>query len=190
MYWLDLVRFADTSYNEDQHRNIYPYGDYVIRAFNDGMPFVSSPSQLAGDLFRTDALAAHRVGIQPPESVSTEAGSQGSESSPSTRRLRTYDAAVWMGATLGCAECHDHVDPYTSKDFYVSPPLRRHRGRCGADASCIAMPEIAVPSAADVGVRLDDLRQQLAVAPTASRHVRGRRADFVAGNDASSRRRR
>jgi len=121
--WLDLVRFADTNgYNEDQHRNIHPYRDWVIAAFNDDMPFDRfTVEQLAGDLLPSPTVPQLvATGYNRLNKVSSETGSQEKEFAIkyAADRARTT-AAVWMGATLGCAECHDHkFDPYTARDFY------------------------------------------------------------------------
>ncbi len=122
-YWLDLVRFADTvGYHGDQDHNASPYRDYVIDAFNDNIPLDQfTREQLAGDLLpgsTTDQKIAsgynrllqtsHEGGVQPKEYLAIYAAD----------RVRNL-SAVWMGATLGCCQCHDHkYDPYTSKDFY------------------------------------------------------------------------
>ena len=123
VYWLDLVRYADTvGYHGDQDHNVSPYRDYVIDAFNRDMPLDQfTREQLAGDLLpgsTTDQLIAsaynrllqtsHEGGVQPKEYLAIYAAD----------RVRNV-SAVWMGATVGCAQCHDHkYDPYTSKDFY------------------------------------------------------------------------
>jgi hypothetical protein len=121
--WLDLVRYADTvGYHGDQDHNIAPYRDWVIDAFNDNMPFDQfTREQLAGDLIpgsNVDQKIAsgynrllqttHEGGLQPKEYLAIYAAD----------RVRNL-SAVWMGATLGCAQCHDHkYDPFTAKDFY------------------------------------------------------------------------
>ena len=123
MYWLDLVRYADTvGYHGDQDHHASPYRDYVIDAFNLNTPFDQfTREQLAGDLLpkpTTDQLIAtcynrllqtsHEGGVQPKEYIAIY----------SADRVRNV-SAVWMGATVGCAQCHDHkFDPYTAKDFY------------------------------------------------------------------------
>lgn len=122
-YWLDLVRYADTvGYHGDQDHNISPYRDYVIRAFNRNKPFDEfTIEQLAGDLLPSggdDPLVAsgynrllqtsHEGGVQVKEYLAIYAAD----------RVRNI-SAVWMGATVGCAQCHDHkFDPFTAKDFY------------------------------------------------------------------------
>ncbi|HJZ53342.1 MAG TPA: PSD1 and planctomycete cytochrome C domain-containing protein, partial [Gemmataceae bacterium] len=123
MYWLDLVRYADTvGYHGDQDHHASPYRDYVIDAFNDNMPFDRfTREQLAGDLLPNPTVdqkiatcynrllqTSHEGGVQPKEYIAIYAAD----------RVRNL-SAVWMGATVGCAQCHDHkFDPYTSRDFY------------------------------------------------------------------------
>lgn len=123
MYWLDLVRYADTvGYHGDQEQPITPYRDYVIQAFNDNMPFDEfTREQLAGDLL-PNAGQRQKIasGYNRLLQTSHEGGVQVKE------YLHKYDAdrvrnlsGVWMGATLGCAECHNHkYDPYTQRAFY------------------------------------------------------------------------
>lgn len=123
MYWLDLVRYANTvGYHGDQEHAIAPYRDWAIKAFRDNMPFDEfTIEQLAGDLLpdpTTDQLIA--TGYNRVLQTSHEGGVQKGE------YLHKYDAdrvrnlgGAWMGATLGCCECHDHkFDPYTQHDFY------------------------------------------------------------------------
>ncbi len=123
MYWLDLVRYADTvGYHGDQEHHISPYRDYVLKAFNDNMPFDRfTVEQLAGDLLpqpTTDQLIA--TGYNRLLQTTHEGGAQDKEylAIYSADRVRNF-GAVWMGATIGCAQCHNHrYDPYTQKDFY------------------------------------------------------------------------
>jgi hypothetical protein len=123
VYWLDLVRYADTvGYHGDQDHNISPYRDYVIDAFAANVPFDRfTREQLAGDLLPGATIdqkiatgynrllqTSHEGGVQPKEYLAIYAAD----------RMRNL-SAVWMGGTLGCAQCHDHkFDPYTAKDFY------------------------------------------------------------------------
>ncbi|MCG6157978.1 PSD1 and planctomycete cytochrome C domain-containing protein [Rubinisphaera margarita] len=123
IYWLDLVRYADSlGFHGDQERSVSPYRDYVIRAFNDNKPFDEfTIEQLAGDLLAEPTLesrvastynrlnrASGEGGVQPKEYLAKYAAD----------RVRTL-GTVWLGTTVGCAECHDHkFDPYTIKDFY------------------------------------------------------------------------
>ena len=123
IYWLDLVRYADTSgYHSDENVSIWPYRDYVIKAFNDNMPFDQfTLENLAGDLL-PNASAVQKVasGYNRLNQTTAEGGAQAKEylAIYAADRVRTT-ASVWLGATLGCAQCHDHkFDPFTAKDFY------------------------------------------------------------------------
>jgi hypothetical protein len=123
VYWLDLVRYADTvGYHGDQDHNSSPYRDWVIDAFIDNMPFDQfTRTQLAGDLLPeagTDELIA--TGYNRLLQTSHEGGVQAKEylAMYAADRVRNL-SAVWLGGTLGCAQCHDHkYDPYTTQDFY------------------------------------------------------------------------
>ena len=122
-YWLDLVRYADTvGYHGDQDHNAGLYREYVIRALNADMPFDQfTREQLAGDLLAepTDAQLA-ASGYNRLLQTTHEGGAQDKEylAKYAADRVRNL-SAVWMGATMGCAECHDHkYDPYTQRDFY------------------------------------------------------------------------
>lgn len=124
VYWLDLVRFADTvGYHGDQDHHISPYRDYVIDAFNDNMPFDQfTREQLAGDLLDGSTIDQKIAsGYNRMLQTSHEGGVQAKEylAIYGADRVRNV-SNVWMGATVGCAQCHDHkYDPYTAKDFYA-----------------------------------------------------------------------
>ncbi|MFM8635420.1 MAG: PSD1 and planctomycete cytochrome C domain-containing protein [Planctomycetia bacterium] len=126
-WWLDLVRYADTvGYHGDQPHSTSPYRDWVIKAFLDNVPFDRfTVLQLAGD------LVGPAAGEHPEDPVlasgynrllqtTHEGGLQIKEYRAiyQADRIRNV-SGVWMGATVGCAQCHDHkYDPYTSRDFY------------------------------------------------------------------------
>jgi hypothetical protein len=121
--WLDLVRFADTiGYHSDEPQNVWPYRDWVIRAFNDNKPYDRfTKEQIAGDLL-PNATQETRVGSAFNRLLLTtaEGGAQPKdyESRMLTDRVRAV-GAVWLGLTTGCAQCHDHkFDPFTARDFY------------------------------------------------------------------------
>lgn len=123
VWWLDLVRYADSvGYHGDQEQHIWPYRDYVINALNANMPFDQfTREQLAGDLLdhpTQDQLVA--TGYNRVLQTSHEGGLQLMEYRAiyMADRVRNF-SQVWMGATMGCAQCHDHkYDPYTTRDFY------------------------------------------------------------------------
>ena len=122
-YWLDLVRYADTvGYHGDQDVIVWPYRDYVIRAFNRNKPFdVFTREQLAGDLL-PNASQETRVasGYNRLGMMSAEGGVQEKEYLAKYVAERIRNAStVWMASTMGCCECHNHkFDPFTQKDFY------------------------------------------------------------------------
>ncbi|MDP7048023.1 MAG: PSD1 and planctomycete cytochrome C domain-containing protein [Verrucomicrobiota bacterium] len=122
-YWLDLVRYADTvGYHGDQDHSITPYRDWVIKAFNDNLPFDQfTAEQLAGDLL-PGATVNQKIasGYNRLLQTSHEGGVQKKEylAKYSADRVRNV-SNVWLGATMGCAECHEHkYDPFTQRDFY------------------------------------------------------------------------
>jgi len=122
--WLDAVRYADTvGYHGDQNARIFPYRDYVIRAFNDNLAFDRfTREQVAGDLLEgagPEQLVA--TGFLRLNLMTREGGAQPEEymAKYASDRVRAIGAA-WLGLTTGCAECHDHkFDPFTIDDFYA-----------------------------------------------------------------------
>jgi hypothetical protein len=121
--WLDIVRFADTiGYHSDEPQNVWPYRDWVIRAFNENKRFDRfTKEQIAGDLL-PDATPETRIGSAFNRLLLTtaEGGAQPKdyESRMLTDRVRAV-GAVWLGLTTGCAQCHDHkFDPFSARDFY------------------------------------------------------------------------
>lgn len=123
LYWLDLVRYADTDgFHADNYRSVWPYRDYVIRAFNENKPFDRfTLEQVAGDLLSGATLETRVASTYNRLGRSTEeGGSQPKEylAKYAAERVRSV-GTVWLGSTTGCAECHDHkFDPYTMEDFY------------------------------------------------------------------------
>lgn len=123
MYWLDLVRYADScGYHSDNGRDVYMYRDYVIAAFNANKPFDRfTVEQLAGDLL-PDASTETRIasGYNRLLQTTEEGGAQAKEYTAkyAADRVRNI-SSVWLGSTMGCCECHDHkFDPFKTRDFY------------------------------------------------------------------------
>lgn len=121
--WLDVVRYADTiGYHSDTPRNVYPYRDYVIQAFNGNKPFDQfTVEQLAGDLLPSGSLEQKVASCFNRLLLTTEEGgaqAKDYEARMLGDRVRAV-AAVWLGQTIGCCQCHDHkFDPFASRDFY------------------------------------------------------------------------
>ena len=122
-YWLDLVRYADSiGYHSDNARNVSPYRDYVIGAFNDNLRFDRfTTEQIAGDLLPTPTLTQRVASAYNRLIMTTEEGGAQAkeyEAKNSADRVRNL-AVAWLGSTMGCCECHDHkFDPFATKDFY------------------------------------------------------------------------
>jgi Protein of unknown function (DUF1553)/Protein of unknown function (DUF1549)/Planctomycete cytochrome C len=123
MHWLDAVRYADTcGFHGDNAFPAWPYRDYVLHAFLENKPFDQfTREQLAGDLI-PNATREQKVAsaFNRLNRTSAEGGLQPKEylAKYGADRVRTV-SGVWLGGTLGCAECHDHkFDPYTARDFY------------------------------------------------------------------------
>jgi hypothetical protein len=121
--WLDLVRFADTvGYHSDVNRSIALYRDYVIRSFNQNLPFDRfTTEQLAGDLLAEPTAWQRVASAYTMLGMTTEeGGAQPGDYLARHAADRVRNAgSVWLGATLGCAECHDHkYDPFSIRDFY------------------------------------------------------------------------
>src|SRR5262245_17030784 len=123
MYWLDLVRFADTcGYHSDNHRDVWLYRDYVIDSFNRNRRFDEfTIEQLAGDLL-PGATVEQKIasGYNRVLQTTEEGGAQPKEYAAKYAADRVRNAGtVWLGLTLGCTECHDHkYDPFSTKEFY------------------------------------------------------------------------
>ncbi len=181
MYWLDLVRYADTvGYHGDQEHNISPYRDWVIDALNTNMPFDQfTRDQLAGDLLPNSNVdqkiatgynrllqTSHEGGVQAKEYLAIYAAD----------RIRNL-SGVWLGATMGCAQCHDHkFDPFTAHDFYSMVAVfadidEAQHLKKGSDTNpTIRQPELQVLTRrerellAECDARLDRLRKETSAA--------------------------
>jgi hypothetical protein len=121
--WLDAARFADTAgYQADWERSMWPWRDWVVRAFNANMPFDQfTVEQLAGDMLPAPtAQQLLATGFNRNHRINDEGGIIPEEYAVEyvIDRVETT-AAVWLGMTAGCARCHDHkYDPLTQREFY------------------------------------------------------------------------
>ncbi|MFT4547509.1 MAG: hypothetical protein ACI9UA_002737 [Pseudoalteromonas tetraodonis] len=148
--WLDLVRYADTvGFHGDQNVSQSPYRDYVIRAFNSNMPYDQfTRENLAGDLLPGATLEQKVAsGYNRLNMTTEEGGAQAKEylAKYTGDRVRNV-SAVWMGGTLGCAECHAHkFDPYAMEDFYTMGAFFADLQEVGKYGARKRPPEISVP---------------------------------------------
>ena len=121
--WLEAARYADTDgYQNDGPREMWPWRDWVVDAYNAGMPFDQfTIEQLAGDLLPEATLAQHvATGFNRNHRYNSEAGLVLEEFllENAVDRVDTT-STVWMGLTVGCARCHDHkFDPISQREYY------------------------------------------------------------------------
>ena len=121
--WLDLARYGDTSgYHNDSLRDMWLWREWVINAFNAGMPFDRfTIEQIAGDML-PDATTDQKVASGFHRNVMTS--DEGGLIEQEYLNLYIVDrvattGVTWLGMTVACAQCHDHkYDPITQKDFY------------------------------------------------------------------------
>ena len=190
-YWLDLVRFADTNgIHHDNYREMTPYRDWVIRAFNDNLPFDDFITyQLAGDLFAEPSLDQQIASGYHRLHLVIDVGTALPEESFHRNvvdRVTAFGTAL-LGLTVQCAQCHDHkYDPVTQRDFYQlyaffnnidatpeTPGVNTHP------------PSIGVPTATE-SARLDALDTQIAAAVKAIEEVKKSLDQTQQAADASS----
>ncbi|MGA1368691.1 MAG: DUF1549 domain-containing protein, partial [Blastocatellia bacterium] len=127
-HWLDQARYADThGYTIDGEREMWPYRDWVIQAVNDDKPFDRfTIEQLAGDLLPAppDPRAAKAQLIATGFHRNTVINQEGGVDPEQARVEQVMDrvnttGAVWLGLTVGCAQCHTHkYDPISHREYY------------------------------------------------------------------------
>ncbi len=122
-WWLDMARYADSNgYSIDGPREIWAWRDWVIAAFNADMPFDQfTVEQLAGDLLPDAALSQQlATGFHRNTPINQEGGIDKEQFRIDSifDRVATT-GVVWLGLSIGCAQCHDHkFDPISQRDYY------------------------------------------------------------------------
>jgi hypothetical protein len=123
MHWLDIARYADThGYHIDSHREMWPWRDWAIKAFNENKRFDQfTIEQLAGDLL-PEATTDQKIAsaFNRNHMINFEGGAIPEEYQNEyvVDRVETTSVA-WLGMTMGCARCHSHkFDPISQKEFY------------------------------------------------------------------------
>jgi hypothetical protein len=146
-YWLDAARYGDThGLHLDNYREIWPYREWVIGAFNRNLPFDRFLiEQLAGDLLpnpTNDQLIA--TGFNRCHVTTNEGGSIDEECyvRNTVDRVDT-NGTVLMGLSIGCARCHDHkYDPFKQKDYYSLFAFFNSLGEAPLDGNAARYPPI------------------------------------------------
>lgn len=173
--WLDAARYADThGYQDDGMRTMWPYRDWVIRAFNKNISFKTFITwQLAGDLLppskdetvaRTMLIAtafnrnhqqSQEGGIVPAEYEAAYVGD----------RTDTFGKAM-LGLTVECARCHDHkYDPISQKDYYALSAFFAQNNEFGQiPYNGEPSPHVTLPTSASAEAQLKFIREKIRVA--------------------------
>ena len=168
-YWLDAARYADThGMHFDNYREMWPYRDWVINAFNQNQPFDKfTIEQLAGDLLpnRTESQLI-ATGFQRCNITTNEGGTIDEENLMlyAADRVQTI-GWVYMGLTTNCSQCHDHkFDQITQRDYYSMAAFFRNTTQSAKDGNVKdSTPSLVVPAMAD-RPRWDALPKVIAVA--------------------------
>ncbi len=122
-HWLDVVRYADSNGFETnrERKTAYPYRDYVIRCFNEDVPYDRFVrEQIAGDALGVDLGTGFLVAgafdlVKSPDINLTLMQRQ-----DELADIINTTGTAFLGLTLGCARCHDHkFDPVSQKDYYA-----------------------------------------------------------------------
>ena len=165
-YWLDAARYGDThGFHLDNVRALWPWRDWVIDAFQRNKPFDEfTVEQLAGDLL-AEPTVDQRVatGFVRCNPTTGEGGLIEAEylARYAKDRIETM-GTVWLGLTVGCANCHDHkYDPLSQREYYSLYAYFNSLDEEGTDRNALTpKPSLSVPTV-DQQRRADRLQQQI-----------------------------
>lgn len=176
MQWLDFARYSDThGYHIDSAREMWPWRDWVIGAFNHNMPYDEfTVDQIAGDMLphatQSQIIA---TGFNRNHMINFEGGAIAAEYQNEyiVDRIEAT-STTWLGVTLGCARCHDHkYDPLRQKDFYSFGAFFNGIAEKGLDGfKGNAVPFLQLPSKDQAAMKaqlLDAIKQKDAAIATA-----------------------
>ncbi len=185
--WLDLARYADTyGYQTDVGRPVWPYRDWVIRAFNDGLPHDDFLRwQLAGDLLpeptrdQRIATAFNRLHRMTNEGGSVE---EEYRVEYAADRVHTMGTAM-LGLTTECAKCHDHkFDPLSQREYYELFAFFddiEESGLYSHFTNATPTPSLLLTTP-EIDARLDAARSRIAAAESAIATAEAGSADRIA----------
>lgn len=177
-YWLDAARYADThGLHFDNFREMWPYRDWVINAFNRNQPFdLFTVEQIAGDLLpkpsREQLIA---TGFQRCNATTNEGGTIDDENLANYANDRVTTLSwVWLGLSANCAACHDHkFDPIRQQDFYSMAAYFRNTTQPPKDGNIRESRPILYLPKQDDEKRFNELQGELKVLRGERAKVRG-----------------
>ncbi|MFT5469186.1 MAG: hypothetical protein ACI8UO_004301 [Verrucomicrobiales bacterium] len=149
--WLDAARYADSNgYQGDSERTMWPWRDWVVKAFNSNMPWDEfTIQQLAGDLLpdATDEQIL-ATGFCRNHMINGEGGRIAEENRIDyVMDMAETTGTVWLGLTVGCARCHDHkFDPISQADYYSLFAFYNQTPVTGSGRSPQTAPVLATPT--------------------------------------------
>ena len=173
-YWLDIVRYADThGLHLDNYREMWPFRDWVIKSFNENLPFDKFVTyQLAGDLLPNATREQIVASGYNRLNVTTNEGGSIYDEVFARNVIDRTDAfgTVFLGLTTGCAVCHDHkFDPLSTRDYYsLSAFFNSLDGRAMDGNTKNPAPVISAPNdeqeqrLREYGALLADVRKEMA----------------------------
>lgn len=180
-HWLDAARYADSNgYEKDATRSVWPYRDYVIRAFNRDLPFDQfTVEQLAGDLLPNATLDQRVATGFLRNSMMNQEGGIEPEQFRVEAMIDRMDAVgkAWLGLTIACAQCHDHkFDPFRQKEYYQLfaflnnddepfievPTEEQQKQRADIRAKALELEDKARRETKDLNQRLDAWEKEMA----------------------------
>lgn len=165
-YWLDLVRYGDThGLHADDYREMYKYRDWVIESFNRNQPFDQfSVEQIAGDLLPNPSIDQLVASGFNRLHLANSAGSALAEELYVNNVVDRVNSigTVFLGLTVGCAQCHDHkYDPISQQEYYqLFAFFNNLDGLSHTQRKKSPPPFISFPSAEQSRV-IADLRRQI-----------------------------
>ncbi len=149
--WLDAARYADSNgYQGDKERTMWPWRDWVVKAYNQNMPFDQfSTWQLAGDLL-PNATQEQKLatGFNRNHPINGEGGRIAEENRIDyVMDMAETTGTVWIGLTFNCCRCHDHkYDQLTQEDYYSLFAFFNQTPITGGGGNAQTPPVISVPS--------------------------------------------
>lgn len=151
--WLDAARYADSNgYQGDMERTMWPWRDWVVKAFNENMPWDQFTLwQLAGDLLPEPSFEQRlATGFNRNHMINGEGGRIAEENRVDyVMDMTETMGTIWLGLTFTCSRCHDHkFDAIKQKDYYSLSAFFNQTPVTGAGGSAQTAPVLKVPTAA------------------------------------------